>query len=98
MTYEIRFKAGVEQDLLKLDNRIRILVAKQLIKLSNSPELGDLLGNMAGYDLTGYRKLYVDNKKVRIVYKIIDSQIVVEIIAIGDRDDMAVYKKAADRI
>jgi len=37
-------------------------------------------------------------KQLRIVYQIIDDKIIVEIIAIGKRDDMDVYKKASDRL
>jgi mRNA interferase RelE/StbE len=49
-------------------------------------------------DLTGFRKVYVDNKRVRIVYKIIDKKLQIFIVTVGKRDDMEVYKKAVDRI
>jgi hypothetical protein len=52
----------------------------------------------ANLNLTGYRKIYVDNKRVRIVYKIINNTIKVFVIAIGKRDDMEVYKKTAERL
>jgi len=70
-------------NLKALSKSQQILIAKQFKKLSTSPQLGDLLGNKNGYDLSGCRKLYVDKKKIRIVYKIIDNQIVVEVISIG---------------
>lgn len=75
-----------------------IPVFKQLKKLSQSPQLGDLLGNKAGMDLSGCRKMYVDHKRVRIVYRIIEEVIVVEVIAIAQRDDMSVYREASQRI
>ena len=98
MIYEIRFKDGVESDLREFDNRVRKLIAKQLQKIAVSPELGELLGNKAGFDLSGCRKMYVDNKRVRIVYRIIEDKIIVEVIAIGDKDEMSVYEDAAQRI
>jgi len=63
-----------------------------LKKLRESPEFGHPLGNKAGYDLSGCRKLYVDKKKIRIVYTIIEERI-----AVGKREDMAVYRLAAQR-
>ena len=74
-----------------------MLVLKQFKKLQTSPELGQLLGNKNGYDLKGSRKLYVDKKKVRIVYTIMEEIITVEVIAVGKRDDMEVYRKAGER-
>jgi len=96
--YTIEFFPEVEDDLKQLDHRVRLLVFKQLKKLSQSPQLGDLLGNKAGMDLSGYRKMYVDHKRVRIVYRIIEEVIVVEVIAIAQRDDMSVYREASQRI
>ena len=61
----------------------KTLVFKQLKKISTSAELGQMLGNKNGYDLTGYRKMYADKKWIRIVYKIIDNEIIVEVIAVG---------------
>lgn len=96
--YTIEFFPEVEDDLKQLDHRVRLLVFKQLKKLSQSPQLGDLLGNKAGMDLSGCRKMYVDHKRVRIVYRIIEDVIVVEVIAIAQRDDMSVYREASQRI
>ncbi len=62
-----------------------------------SPLLGEELGNKNGYDLTGYRKMYVCKKQIRIVYSVIQNILVVNIIAIGKREDMAVYAKASQR-
>ena len=56
------------------------------------------LGNKAGYNLSGCKKLYVDKKKIRIVYRIVDNEILVEVIVVGKREDMEVYDKAYKRI
>lgn len=97
MTYSLVLKEEIEKDLSKLSSSQKTLVYKQFKKLQTSPELGQLLGNKAGYDLSGLRKMYVDKKKVRIVYRIIDEEIVVEVVAVGKRDDMDVYRKAGER-
>lgn len=98
MTYNLVIKEEVEKDLSKLSSAQKLLVFKQFKKLTTSPQLGVLLGNKNGYNLSGYRKMYVDKKRVRIVYTIKEAIITVEIIAVGKRDDMAVYEKAAKRV
>ena len=48
-------------------------------------------------NLSGFRKMYVAKKRVRIVYEIQDDILCIYTIAIGKRDDMEVYKKAFER-
>ncbi len=98
MSYNLIVHPLAQKDMDRLSKSQQILVFKQFKKLSTSPQLGELLGNQNGYDLSGCRKLYVDKKRIRIVYKIIDSQIVVEVIAIGKREGMEVYRNANDRL
>ena len=98
MSYKLLFKEEVNDDLSKLSYTQKLLVFKQFKKIEKSPQLGQLLGNKAGYDLSGCRKIYVDKKKIRIVYQIIDDEIIVEVIAVGKRDDMDVYLKASERL
>ena len=98
MIYKIVLKIEADEELAKLSARERALVFKQFKKISVSPELGKSLGNKAGYDLSGCRKMYADKKRIRIVYRLLDDQIVVEVIAIGKRDDMEVYKSASERL
>jgi len=98
MKYKVSFISSAQKDFDKLDGRRKILVAKQLVKLETNPFSGKELGNKAGIDLTGYFKLYVDKKKIRIVYSVIEERIIVKIIAIGERDELAVYREAAKRI
>jgi mRNA interferase RelE/StbE len=96
--YKIAFHPDAQKELLSLDGSIRIIVLKQIKKLEQFPQLGELLGNKHGYDLTGYRKLYANKKNIRIVYSIIEEQILIKIIAIGKREDFQVYKDANNRI
>lgn len=98
MTYKIKFHEEALKEFLNLDGSVQKLVAKQISKLETSPELGELLGNKNGIDLTNYRKMYADQKKVRIVYEILDKEILVHIVAIGKRDEMEVYKSALARV
>lgn len=98
MHYKIILKDEADEELNALSNREKILVFKQLKKISVSPELGKKLGNKAGLDLSGCRKMYTDKKCIRIVDTILDDEIVIEVIAIGKRDEMEVYKDEAKRL
>ena len=99
MSYEVILHPEVlKKDFKVLSKAQMTLVYKQFKKLQISPELGTLLGNKSGYNLSGCRKMYVDKKKVRIVYSILEEIITVEVIAVGKRDDMAVYEKASSRM
>ena len=98
MIYEIVLKKEADEELGNLSHNQKIMIFKQLNKLKISPQLGIPLGKKAGYDLTGYRKMYANKKQLRIVYKIIEEKIIVEVIAIGKRDEMDVYKKASERL
>ena len=98
MRYSVVLTAGAAEDFRQLDGSLKEPVAKQLRKLETSPRLGEHLGNRTGLDLTGYYKLYAAKKSIRIVYRIIDQEILVEVVAIGKREDLAVYHEALKRI
>lgn len=97
MIYEIVFHPEAWEDLKKLDNSVKIKVLKQIKKLSLLPELGEKLGKKYGLNLTGFRKLYVNKKQIRIVYRVDETIIQVFIIGIGKRES-EIYIKSAERI
>lgn len=96
--YTIKFHEDVKKDLKALGHSTTALVLKKLQKIAQDPLVGDELGNKANNNLVGYKKVYVDNKRVRIVYKIINDKIEIFVVAVGKRDGMEVYKKAQDRL
>ena len=96
--YSIVFHEDVDKDFKELGHSASVLVFKKLKKVAHNPIIGDELGNKANNNLVGFRKVYVDNKRIRIVYRIIQDKIEVFVIAVGKRDDMEVYKKAAARL
>ncbi len=95
--YEIKFHPLIEEDLRQLGNSIRLEVFKKLKKIQQSPQLGELLGNKNGMNLTGLRKVYVAKKQVRIVYEILDDVLIIHVVAIGKMEDMEVYRQANQR-
>ena len=88
--YQLKTHPLIEDDLKELDHSLRIQVFKKLKKIQESPQIGLPLGNKNNMDLSGFRKVYVAKKKVRIVYEIQDNVLSIYAIAIGKRDDMEV--------
>jgi mRNA interferase RelE/StbE len=98
LPYKVVLTAHAAQDFRGLDKSVKNQVARQLKKLETSPELGEHLGRRAGLDLTGYYKLYAARKAIRIIYRIVELEVLVEVVAIGKREDMAVYREAVRRL
>ncbi len=95
--YALQNHPLVEKDLEVLDHATRVQVFKKLKQIEESPQLGKPLGNKNNLDLSGFYKIYVAKKEVRIVYEIQNDLLVIYVIAIGKRNDMEVYKKASNR-
>ncbi len=98
MEYEIKFHPEALKEFCALDGSVKKLVKKQLDKLKTSPLLGEELGNKNGYDLSGYRKMYACKKQIRIVYSVVENVLLVNIIAIGKRENLEVYESASQRV
>ena len=96
--YDINYHEDVKKDFKELGHRVTILALKKIEQIAKNPNIGKELGNRANLDLVGFRKVYIDNKRVRIVYKIIENKITIFVVAVGKRDDMKVYKKANERL
>lgn len=96
--YAIVFHEDVDNDLKEIGYSSSLLVFKKLKQIAINPQIGQDLGNKANLNLSGYKKVYVDKKKIRIVYKIIDDKIEVFVVAIGKRDELSVYQTAHSRI
>ncbi|MGJ0302963.1 hypothetical protein NG774_06475 [Aliarcobacter cryaerophilus] len=96
--YSLKLHDKVYDDLKVLDNALIIKVFKKLKQIKQSPQIGENLGNKNGMNLSGFKKVYIDKKRVRIVFEVEDNILTVYTIAVGQRDDMEVYKKAFDRL
>lgn len=98
MHYKVLLTDDAAADFRMLDGSVKFQVAKQLKKLEGAPHLGQALGNMRGCDLTGYYKLYAVKKSIRIVYRIVEEEVIVEVIGVGKRADFEVYADVAKRL
>jgi mRNA interferase RelE/StbE len=98
MKYSVHLIEEAKKDFKNLDNSQKIPIAKQLKQLEINPYKGKPLGKKFGIDLTGYYKLYVLKKQIRIIYTVIENKVIVEVISIGQREEFAAYKNAHKRI
>jgi mRNA interferase RelE/StbE len=98
LPYKVILTKDAANDFRSLDGSVKQQVANQLKKLESSPFLGDPLGNERGFNLTGFYKIYAARKSIRIVYRIIEKEILVEIVGIGKRAEFEVYADVARRL
>lgn len=98
MPYRVSLTEEAAHDFAQLDGSLKTPVAYQLKTLERAPLLGKPLGKKAGLDLTGHYTLYAARRTVRIIYRIIEREVVVEVVAIGRREDLEVYREAVARL
>jgi mRNA interferase RelE/StbE len=96
--YEVLLTREATEDFRRLDGAVKQVVARQLKKLEESPHLGQPLGNLRGFSLTGYYKLYAAKKSIRIVYRIIEDEVVVEVVGMERRENFEIYADVAKRL
>ncbi len=92
-SYKILYSSDViNNDLPRLDNKIKDIIRKKIEKLKVEPDLGlPLRGKLF--------KLYkLKVSKYRVLYQIDNYNLMIIIIAIGKRDNSIIYKLAEKRI
>lgn len=86
-------------DFNQLDGSAKLVVAKGLKKLEDSPESrGEPLGSRKLGNLTGLRKLVVGNRTYRIVYKVEENDTICVVLVIAGRADDECYDLAVGRL
>ncbi|QBS36699.1 hypothetical protein E1B22_01100 [Thermaerobacter sp. FW80] len=94
------FFPDARADLGRLDRSQRVLVLRAVVKIARAPDqVGKPLGHLAGLNLAGFRSVYVDRKRIRIVWKVAETGVVqiAVIAAVAERDGLVVYRTAAQR-
>ena len=97
--FRIKFLKDAETELKDLDNNLFLKVSKVLAKIRIDPlAYSEPLGQKMNLNLTGLRKVYVDDKRIRVVFMVIEDKLVVLVISINKRDKGKVYHITKDRI
>jgi mRNA interferase RelE/StbE len=89
--YQLKFDKDAIQEWASLDGSIKAELKKALERRLKSPivESARLHG-----ELNGCFKIKSKKSGYRLIYTVVDKQLVVIVIAIGKRERLAVYKKA----
>ncbi|MEQ0186493.1 type II toxin-antitoxin system RelE/ParE family toxin [Klebsiella sp. CN_Kp098] len=94
MTYTIKFREDALKEWHKLDKTIQQQFAKKLKKCCENPHIppAKLRGIKDCY------KIKLRASGYRLVYQVIDNQLIIAIVAVGKRERSDVYALASERM
>jgi mRNA interferase RelE/StbE len=95
MKFNIEFDERALKEWQKLDSSIREQFKKKLKKLQEYPYIES--ARLHG-DLVGCFKIKLRSSGFRLVYQVIDEEIVILVVAVGKREDSKIYNIASERI
>ncbi len=96
--WTIKWHKDAVEDLEGIDHSVRQKIFKAVLRLEKDPvRYGEPLGNKLGLDLTGLYKMKVA-AGYRVVYHIVEHEVIVTIVTIGKRERYSAYKTASERI
>ena len=104
MMWTTRFLPEAEVDLQKLDWSQSRKVAKAIQSTEKNPlphsegGYGIELGNTGGVNLTNCLEIKLRGEGLRVIYKLIRTEIEMLVVIIGAREDEKVYDDANERI
>ena len=93
MTYRLKFLPAAKKEWDKLGEPIRWQFKKKLAERLESPHVPS--SKLKGYD--SVYKIKLRTAGYRLAYEVIDSDIVVYVLAVGKRDKNAIYRKLSSR-
>lgn len=98
--YKVIVVSEAQDDLDKLPDDVLLEVLDYFSKYETDPyKYSSKLYNQGSLNLEGYRKTYVANAAYRIVLKVEEGVAkIVEVVAVGERQNRAVYENAHIRI
>ena len=92
MTYKLDFLEEALAEWNKLNPSIKQPLKKQLIKVLQNPRIPK--NKLSGYP---NRQIKLRSISYRLVYEVVDDEVVVIVIAVGRRENNAVYDDANSR-
>jgi len=93
MSYKLKFLPSALKEWKKLDATVQAQFRKKLEERLESPHVPAC--RLSGFD--NHYKIKLRASGYRLVYEVMDEEIVVLVIAVGKRDKGRVYKKAGQR-
>lgn len=94
MSYTVKFREEALKEWLKLDKTIQQQFARKLKKCCENPHIpsAKLRGIKDSY------KIKLRASGFRLVYQVIDEQLVIAVVAVGKRERSEVYHLASERL
>jgi mRNA interferase RelE/StbE len=93
-SFSLEFHVLALKEWQKLDSSVKNQFKKQLEKRLSNPRVAS--AKLHG-DLDNFYKIKLRSIGYRLVYEVIDHKLVIMVIAVGKRNQEAVYKKASNR-
>lgn len=94
MTYKLEFLKSAKKEWDKLDSNNKNQFTKKLAERLITPDIQK--DRLSG--ITNCYKIKLKASGYRLVYKIIEDRIIVQVIAVGKRDKERIYELAQHRI
>lgn len=95
MKYDLAFNDEALKEWKKLNKSIKAKFEKKLSKILANPHTGPK--NKLNSKLVECYKIKLLNDGYRLVYEVIEDQVIVLVLAVGERDGLSVYKAAMSR-
>ena len=94
MSYSLEFKESALKEWKKLDGATREQFKKKLAERLERPRVAS--AKLSG--MVDCYKIKLKNAGYRLVYLVDDTRIVVIVVAVGKRENLAVYRSAGERL
>jgi len=94
VSYTVKFREEAFKEWQKLDNSLQQQFAKKLKKCCDNPHIPS--ARLRG--IKDCYKIKLRASGFRLVYQVIDDQLVIAVVAVGKRERSAVYQLASERI
>ena len=94
MSYSLEFRASAWKEWQKLDRTLREQFKAKLLERLEKPRVES--ARLSG--MPDCYKIKLRAAGYRLVYQVFDDSVVVVVVAVGKREDSAVYRKARGRL
>lgn len=94
MTFTVKLREYALKEWQKLDKAIQQLFAKKLKKCCDEPHIP--LAKLSG--IKDCYKIKLRASGFRLVYQVIDDQLIIAVVAVGKRERSDVYNLASERM
>ncbi len=93
MSYKLKFLPTALKEWKKLDSSLQEQFKKKLAERLQKPHV--ISAKLSGFE--NYYKIKLRARGYRLIYEVVDKELIVFVVAVGKREKNLVYKKVQDR-